>query len=145
MRLRQKNRCRFRRVLYKGEPAKDVAVLFEPKSDATYVPHSKLAVTDASGRFSIFSTEQRRKKGIEPGECVVYLGWNNPDAVEISDSVPSPDDPKPTPSPYRFPGVIGRRNDDSVTNSFNRAFDEFRIYDRPLSPREISGIVEATF
>ena len=88
-------------VLYEGNPAKDIVLLFEPKSGATQVPESGFAVTDADGRFRLESSSGKR--GIEPGTYTVYLGWNNPDTVVVDDAGPSPNAPPPTPPPYQFP------------------------------------------
>lgn len=94
-------------VLYEDEPAKNIAVLFEPKSDAKEVPFSGIAVTGPDGRFTILTTEKQQKRGLEQGSYTVYLGWKNPDTVEGSDAGPQPGDPPPIPSPYRFPEKIG--------------------------------------
>lgn len=41
--------------------------------------------------------------------------------------------------------VIGRGHDGGRPRSFNGCIDEFRIFDRALTPEEIRGIVEGTF
>ena len=91
-------------VLYEGAPAKDIAVLFEPKSDATLVSESGIGVTNSSGHFTLESSG--RKRGIEPGTYTVYMGWKNPDPVVDDTGGAGPPDgveiPVP-PSPYRFP------------------------------------------
>ena len=88
-------------VLYEGSPAKDVVLLFEPRSGATQVAESGVAVTGADGRFKLESSSGKR--GIEPGTYTVYLGWINPDTVVVDDAGPSPDTPPPSPPPYQFP------------------------------------------
>ncbi len=91
-------------VQYEGKPAKDVALLFEPKSDATFVAESGVAVTDSSGRFTLESSSD--KHGIEPGHYTVYFGWKNPDAVDDVGGAgpPSGAEIQTTVSPYQFPG-----------------------------------------
>ena len=90
-------------VLYEGKPAQDIAILFEPKSDAKTVSESGVAVTDSGGRFTLRSSSNKR--GIEPGTYTVYLGWKNPAAaVDDGGAGPPPGTTTKTPaSPYRFP------------------------------------------
>jgi hypothetical protein len=92
-------------VHYDGKPAPDVAILFEPKSDAKLVPDAGLAVTDSNGRFKLSSSAKNAKSGIEPGTYTLHLGWQNPQAVAGDDAGPVPG-AKPVPSPYRFPAKL---------------------------------------
>ena len=89
-------------VFYEGSPAKDVAVLFEPKSDSTLVSESGIAVTDSEGRFTLESSS--RKRGIEPGNYTVHVGWRNPTVADVGDAGPSPGGEAQTAKqPYLFP------------------------------------------
>jgi len=91
-------------VLYEGTPAKDIAVVFEPKSDGTLVSESGLGVTGADGRFTLESSS--RKRGVELGAYTVHLGWKNPNPIadDTGGAGPPPDVEIPVPvSPYRFP------------------------------------------
>ena len=91
-------------VLYEGKPAKEIVILFEPKSDAVLVSESGLAVTDSSGRFTLKSSSDKR--GLEPGNYTVYMNWKGPDNVndEYGDAGPPPGvEVKSNPSPYQFP------------------------------------------
>ncbi|MDR0871182.1 MAG: hypothetical protein LBN39_10365 [Planctomycetaceae bacterium] len=87
---------------YDGKPAPDVAVLFEPKSDAKLVPNPGFAVTDSNGRFKLTSLAVKAKSGIEPGTYTLYLGWKNPNEVDGA-LTEAEGGAKPVPSPYRFP------------------------------------------
>lgn len=89
-------------VQYNGVPAKDIAVLFEPKSTAEQIAESGVAVTDAEGRFKLESSSA--KSGIEPGSYAVYLGWQNPVTVEDGGAGPSPEsEANQVEVPYQFP------------------------------------------
>ncbi|MDR0870727.1 MAG: DUF4198 domain-containing protein [Planctomycetaceae bacterium] len=97
-------------VHYDGKPAPDVAVLFEPKSDAKQIPDAGLAVTDSNGRFKLSSTAKKAKSGIEPGTYTLHLGWQNPQpAADDGGAGPAPGaaSPPPVSSPYRFPEKLG--------------------------------------
>ncbi|GHT40103.1 hypothetical protein FACS189427_13910 [Planctomycetales bacterium] len=94
-------------VHYDGKPAPDVAVLFEPKSDATLIPDAGLAVTDSNGRFTLISSGKNSRPGIEPGAYTLHLGWKNPQAVDDDGGAgPAPGAEKPVFSPYRFPAKL---------------------------------------
>ena len=88
-------------VLFEGEPAKDIAVLFEPKSEAKIVPESGIAITNSEGRFTLESSSQKR--GIEPGSYTVYMNWRNPTSVDDGGAGPAESGAPPLTSPYRFP------------------------------------------
>jgi hypothetical protein len=87
-------------VFYDSKPAPDISVLFEPKSESTRIADSGIAVTDLSGRFTIFSTGSKKRNGIEPGEYTVFMGWKNPN---VPADVPEGTAIKPVNSPYQFP------------------------------------------
>ena len=90
-------------VLYEGKPAKDIAVLFEPKSDAKFVSESGVTVTDSNGSFTLRSSSNKR--GLEPGNYTVYMNWKNPNFVDITDGagLSRGAEVKAMSSPYRFP------------------------------------------
>jgi len=88
-------------VLYEGVPAKDIAVLFEPKSDAKIVPESGIAITDSEGRFTLESSSHKR--GLEPGNYTVYMNWRNPTSVDDGGAGPAEGAAPTLVSPYRFP------------------------------------------
>ena len=94
-------------VLYEDQPAKDIAVLFEPKSDAQLIPDAGLAVTDSNGRFTLKTAVKNPRSGVEPGKYTVYMGWKNPGAVESGDAPPaSGAATTQATSPYRFPDEL---------------------------------------
>ncbi|MDR2704772.1 MAG: DUF4198 domain-containing protein [Planctomycetaceae bacterium] len=94
-------------VLYDGKPAPDISVLFEPKSDSARIAEAGLAITNSSGRFTLFSTGTKKRNGIEPGEYTVFMGWKNPNAPE---DVPEGATIKPVNSPYKFPEKLVNGN-----------------------------------
>ena len=89
-------------VQYEGEPAKNIAILFEPKSSEKIVSESGVAVTDSTGRFTLKSSSG--KGGIEPGNYAVYMNWCNPNAVDDGGAGPAHGaESQAMVSPYKFP------------------------------------------
>lgn len=85
-------------VSFDGEPGKNINVLFQGKEKDGIIPEAAYAETNAQGKYSL-SLVRNDKSGAFPGEYVVYLNWNDPDAA------PNPIEgiTVPNPCPYNIP------------------------------------------
>jgi hypothetical protein len=93
-------------VIYDGKPAPDIAILWEPQSNAKQIPESGIAVTDSRGHFTVSSTGQKKRNGIEPGKYTVFMGWKNPNSIELPEGATS----ALVTAPYKFPEKISNGN-----------------------------------
>ena len=78
-------------VTMNGEPLLDCGVLFQRTGGGI----GASGVTDAEGKFTLKTIEEKRRNGVPPGEYTVYLGWTDPEASVEKMATPIP--------PYQVP------------------------------------------
>ncbi|GHT29263.1 hypothetical protein FACS18942_10340 [Planctomycetales bacterium] len=117
-------------VTLDGTGLKDIVVLLQPASDAALTPEAAFGRTDEQGRFTL-SLINSKKRGVVPGEYVVFINWNDPN--------PAPENEPANPCPYKIPSSAkdGSRRC-TIENQKSQQID-FELSDFPnkIVPRKI--------
>ena len=79
-------------VTFKGEPTPGAIVLFFPADDPEYPDRRIAGVVEEDGSFVMKSTvDLGSRPGVEPGEYLVAISWNQPVNPRDKDSDEGPD------------------------------------------------------
>lgn len=90
-----------------GKPLEGFQVFFQPiHGETSQTMLTASGLTDAQGRFTLKTVEEKPRKGVSVGEYRVFIGWVDPDSMSLGDSEPQRQPPVKIPVNIQTEGVL---------------------------------------